>query len=85
MSDLERRIVDKVRQLDKTQQNRVWDYIQSLEPAPFDFETWLAKIDAIHAEILAQHGENYGVRVQGLLAELREEASWPYRVIEDKP
>ena len=75
MSALEQVILEKVRQLDVEQQQKVLDFVAALTPAPFDFEAWHAEADAIHAEILAKYGEDYTIDVQALLDEVRDEES----------
>jgi len=42
---------------------------------PFDLQVWFAEIDAIHAEIYRERGEDYSIDVTALLNEVREEES----------
>ena len=78
MSALEQIILEKVHQLDVQQQQQLLDFLEQLEhqqSAAFDYQAWQARVDAIHDQILARHGQNYNIDVQGLLDEVREDAS----------
>jgi hypothetical protein len=78
MSALEQMVLEKFRQLEAKQQQQVLDFLEQLQQkqvAEFDYEAWQARVDAIHDEILAQHGHDYSIDVQALLDEVREDAS----------
>jgi hypothetical protein len=77
MTTLEKTIFDKVRQLDPDQQQRVLEFLESLQSETFDFAGWWEQVKALQTELRQQYGDQYTVGVQGLLDELREEASWP--------
>lgn len=74
MSALEEKILQEVRKLDEAQQQRLLQIIEDMQPKPFDFDAWLARIEALHAQLRA---DGQLVSVQDLLDEIREEASWP--------
>lgn len=76
MGTLEQVIFDKVRILDTEQQQRVLDFLESIEPKAFDFEAWWRGIHELQAALRQEYGENYTIGVQDLLDEVREEASW---------
>jgi hypothetical protein len=69
MNALEQIIIEKVRQLEAEQQQQVLDFLE--QAGKFDYEAWQARVDAIHDEILAQHGQDYSIDVQSLLDEAR--------------
>lgn len=80
MSALEQEVIEKFRQLDHEARQRVFVVIQGelnadtvMEP----FDQWLVGMEQLRQEIVATFGEGYEVDVQGLLDEIREEASWP--------
>jgi len=74
MSALEDKILQEVRKLDEAQQQRLLQIIEDMQPKPFDFDAWLARIEALHAQL---HADGQLISVQDLLDEIREEASWP--------
>jgi hypothetical protein len=77
MSALEQQIFDKIHQLDETQQQRLWEFLQTLEPAPFSWHDWFREVENFQAELRAAYGDQHYFGAQDLLDELREEASWP--------
>ncbi len=77
MNDLQQAIFDRVKLLDREQQQTVLAFLESLKSRSFDATAWEQQVDQIHAELRAMYGENYRVDVQSLLDEVREEGSWP--------
>ena len=73
MSILEETILDKIRQLAPDQQQQVLAFVQSLQPAEFDYVAWWQKTRAIREEVGKETKEQWSV--QDLLDELRDEAS----------
>lgn len=76
MTNLEQAILDKVKVLDIEQQQRVLEFVETLQPTAFDYEKWENQLDEIHAELREKYGEGYFIDVQRMLDEIREEASW---------
>ena len=74
MSALEQELFDKIRNLDEAHQKQLLQIVDNMQPKPFDFDEWLVNIEALHEQLRA---DGQLVRVQDLLDELREEASWP--------
>ena len=74
MSALEQELFDKIRKMDEARQKQILQYIENTEPKPFDFDEWMTNIEVLHEQLRA---DGQLVRVQDLLEELREEASWP--------
>lgn len=75
MSALEREIIEKFHQLDPDAQKRVREIIdqQQADPAKFDYEAWLRKVEAIRQNIKASHGGAMPpVDVVGILRDLRD-------------
>ena len=77
MSALEQEILEKVRSLNEAQQQQVLHYIQEIQPKPFDFDQWRKEVEAFRAELAAKYGKDHVFGTLDLLAELREEESWP--------
>lgn len=74
MSALEQELFDKIRNLDEAHQKQLLQIVDDMQPKPFNFDEWMATIEALHEQLRA---DGQLVRVQDLLDELREEASWP--------
>ena len=81
MSALEQTIIEKIRKLDETQQQKILAYIQNVEEKEdvedFDFDSWTKQVEQFQAELRAKYGEDHVFGTLDLLDELREEASWP--------
>jgi hypothetical protein len=75
-------IIEKFNQLDPEARQRVRQAIQSETiitqggDPDFDFDTWLAEVQTLRADIQAHLGDGKTVGSQSLLDEVREEASW---------
>lgn len=74
MTALEKEMIEEFRKLDKAHQQQALQIIKNMQPKPFDFDEWMANAEALHEQLKA---DGQLVRVQDLLDELREEASWP--------
>jgi hypothetical protein len=75
MTDLEEAILAQVRELAPQQQAEVLAFAQTLKVSSFDYKAWRETIKQIHAELRAEHGDDYHIDMQSLLDEVREEAS----------
>lgn len=76
MSALEQEIIEKIRNLDEAQQLRLLQIVEDMQPKQFDMEEWFRQVDEFRVELRSKYGTGH-VNVQGLLDEIREEASWP--------
>lgn len=74
MSALENEMIEEFRKLDEAHQQQALQIIKDMQPKPFDFAEWMANIEVLHEQLRV---DGQLVRVQDLLDELREEASWP--------
>lgn len=77
MNALEKQILDKVRQLDTPQQERVLEFLSTITAPAFDWDKWLLNVESFQSQLKAKYGERHYFGVQDLLDELREETSWP--------
>jgi hypothetical protein len=77
MTELEATLVEKIHNLDDQQKQKVLEYVESLQPKPFDFKEWLRQVREFKAQLREEYGEDYVVGTQQLLDELRDEASNP--------
>ena len=86
MSALEQEILDKIRLLDRPAKQRVLEVLNrelkqqselrpDQEETPFDMKAWLARVDAMRAEIDADPNNNHSISALDLLDELRDEES----------
>ena len=83
MSILEQEILDRYRQMSPERRKHIRTLLDvadenlvELQPV-FDYDTWFEELAAFREQLRAKHGDQFTVDVQGLLDELREEASWP--------
>ncbi len=76
MSALEQEIIDKIRKLDANQQKQILQHIESIKPKEFDADEWFRQVEEFRSALRGKYGIGH-VNAQGLLDELREEASWP--------
>jgi hypothetical protein len=58
-STLEQEIVEAVRQLDEERQQRVLEFIHSLNQADTSFEDWVQKAHEFRMAIQAKYGEDF--------------------------
>jgi hypothetical protein len=75
MSTLEREVLEKFHQLDKTAQARVREQIaqDELGTESFDFLAWSREVEAIRREIQASHGGVWkGIKAVDMLQEIRD-------------
>jgi hypothetical protein len=82
MKTLEHEVIEKFRLLDKDAKKRVREIIereidteQQPDEQAFDFDAWLAEVEALQTDIRARLGDTATVGALSLLDELREEAS----------
>lgn len=74
MSALEQEILDKFRLLDKAARSRVQAAInQEAEAGPFDFASWLKRVQRLQDSMRQEYGADHRVDVVSLLREVREE------------
>lgn len=77
MSALEQSIWDMFQQLDEDSKLRLLKRMEETTEPDFDFDAWMAKAEALHQQLREKYGTTHFFDVQGVLDELREEASWP--------
>ncbi len=73
MSALEKEIMNKVHQLDETQEQSVLEFVENLATVPFDYDSWFDQVEQFQAQLRAKYGEAYYVGSLSLLDELRKE------------
>lgn len=77
MSTLEREVIEKFHQLDEAAQRRVRELIINATGTTavtiFDFEAWVADIEAMRQEIRASHGDQLpDIHVVDMLRGIRD-------------
>jgi hypothetical protein len=73
VSAIEKKILDKVRQLDIESQQRVLEYIESIEAPAITIGEWLERIDALREQLDAKYGPNHFPSAADIIEEMREE------------
>ena len=79
MNKTELAIIERIAELDETQQMKVLEFVSSLTPSAPDksyyLGLWLDAAEHLNAKICAHYGDTFYFNTQALLDELREEAS----------
>jgi hypothetical protein len=70
---IENEILSRVRRLDPARQQRVLDYVRSLEEQPATLSDWLESARAFRQRLQAQYGDDVQFGSQAVLDEIRED------------
>lgn len=71
MSALEQDLFDKIRKLDEQNKRRVLEFVNGLQHTPGAWDEWLRLADKLHAELVAEYGENHYFNSTDVLREVR--------------
>ncbi len=81
MNQTELAIIEQMAKLDENEQQQILELALQLVNeklrTPISLGEWLEQATAFREELRRKYGDQHQVGSQGLLDELREEASWP--------
>ncbi|GIK65585.1 MAG: hypothetical protein BroJett018_33790 [Chloroflexota bacterium] len=73
MAQIIEQIIERVNQLDSEHQKKVLEFLTQMQTEVFDIDQWFQEIEEIHDDMRSERPILFGLNVQQLLDEVREE------------